>query len=146
MDPFAALGDPVRRQVIELLQQGPLPAGRIAGAFGHLSRPAVSRHLRVLREAGLVEADLVGRERRYRVRTEALDDVQAWLDRVRSPVPDTDTADDADVAADTWGRRFDALATEVHRTRRQRARDGHAAVPRPDHPADPAHPEQEQTA
>lgn len=141
MDAFAALGDPVRRGVIELLRRGALPAGRIAAAFDHLSRPAVSRHLRVLREAGLVEADLVGRERRYRVRPEALDEVQAWLDQVRTPIPDT--ADTADAVADTWGRRFDALATEVHRTRRQRER---TAPTHPDHPAEPAHPDQEQTA
>ncbi|MEJ7584605.1 MAG: metalloregulator ArsR/SmtB family transcription factor [Acidimicrobiales bacterium] len=80
MDPYQALADPVRRQIVELLARRHLPAGRVAEAFGHISRPAVSRHLRLLREAGLVNAERVGRERIFRADIEALDVIGAWID------------------------------------------------------------------
>ena len=108
MDVFDAVADPVRRRIVVLLAEGPRTAGALAAAFPEISRPAVSRHLRVLREAGLIEADLVGRERHYRVEHAPLREIERWLAAARGQ---------------TWDRRLDALETEVHRTRRDRARD-----------------------
>jgi len=105
MDIYDALADPVRRRIVELLALEPLAARRVAAAFDEISRPAVSRHLRVLREAGLVRAEVVGRERIYRTDVTALDEVSSWLATLRLVV----------------GRRLDALETEVYRTRRERA-------------------------
>jgi DNA-binding transcriptional ArsR family regulator len=68
VDPFEALADPTRRGILELLRlRGLATAGEIADAFAQISRPAVSRHLRVLREAGVVMADQRGREWQYRI-------------------------------------------------------------------------------
>lgn len=67
-DPFEALADPTRRSILVMLRRGKShTAGAIAEAFPEISRPAVSRHLRVLREAGLVTADHIGRENQYRL-------------------------------------------------------------------------------
>jgi DNA-binding transcriptional ArsR family regulator len=67
-DPFEALADPTRRGILELLRNnGVRTAGDIADAFPSISRPAVSRHLRVLRESGIVVAEQVGREWRYSI-------------------------------------------------------------------------------
>ena len=72
-DPFEALADPTRRGILNLLRRHPVrTAGEIADAFPRISRPAVSRHLRVLREAGLVIAEEAGREWRYRLNVAAL--------------------------------------------------------------------------
>jgi DNA-binding transcriptional ArsR family regulator len=77
-DVFAALGNPVRRRVLELLTDGPRTAGALAEAF-ELSRPAVSEHLQVLREAGLVRAEAVGRQREYHLTPQPLHEVADWL-------------------------------------------------------------------
>lgn len=67
-DPFQAIADPTRRGILDLLVKRPAcPAGQIAEAFRHISRPAVSRHLAVLRRAGLVSAEGIGREHLYRL-------------------------------------------------------------------------------
>jgi DNA-binding transcriptional ArsR family regulator len=67
-DVFTALADPTRREILALLRDaGALNAGAIAARFGAVTRPAISRHLRVLRECGLVTADFAGRENRYRL-------------------------------------------------------------------------------
>ena len=67
-DPFEAVADPTRRLILEMLRHGQVrTAGAIAKAFPEISRPAVSRHLRVLREASLVIAEEAGREHRYRL-------------------------------------------------------------------------------
>lgn len=79
MDAAAAIADPIRRRVLELVRDEELPAGEIAAHFP-VSRPAVSRHLRVLREAGLVRERRAGRERRYRADPEPLAELRAWLD------------------------------------------------------------------
>lgn len=72
-DPFDALADPTRRAILDLLRQdGVRTAGEIAEAFPRISRPAVSRHLRVLRESGLLVAEQAGREWRYRIDARAL--------------------------------------------------------------------------
>ncbi|MGW4847940.1 metalloregulator ArsR/SmtB family transcription factor [Nocardia brasiliensis] len=105
MDQVAgAIADPVRRQILEMLRDTRLTAGDIAQQF-EISRPAVSRHLRVLRESGLVHAELVGRQRFYLLDPGPLGDLAAWIARF-----DTTSA---------WERRLDALDTEVYRTRRE---------------------------
>jgi DNA-binding transcriptional ArsR family regulator len=75
---FAALANPVRRRLLELLAAGPRTAGSLADEFD-LSRPAVSEHLQVLRQAGLVQGDVVGRERHYQLTAGPLAEVDDWL-------------------------------------------------------------------
>ena len=104
-----ALTDPTRREILRMVRDTPLSAGAIAGAFA-VSRPAVSRHLRVLREAGLVREKAVGRERVYRLEPAPLARVEAFVAELR-------ISREAERAA--WERRFMALETEVHRTRRR---------------------------
>lgn len=77
-DVFAALANPVRRQLLVALRDGPRPAGELAGHFA-LSRPAVSEHLAVLRHAGLVREEPRGRHRYYHLAAEPLAGVQEWL-------------------------------------------------------------------
>lgn len=108
----AAIADPVRREILELLHAGPRPAGEIASRFT-ISRPAVSRHLRVLRESGLVRDQLVGRQRRYSLDPAPLGEIAGWIEQFERPEPDRQP----------WEVRLDALETEVARTRRQRRRE-----------------------
>ncbi|WP_256839493.1 ArsR/SmtB family transcription factor [Ornithinimicrobium faecis] len=79
MDPFGALADPVRRALLQRLSRGPARVVDLT-AEHEISRPAISRHLRVLGEAGLVSAEDVGRERHYRLEAGALQPVRAWLE------------------------------------------------------------------
>lgn len=109
MDVVVAIADPVRREILQRLRVGAQPAGAIAGWFA-ISRPAVSRHLRVLREAGLVVDDLVGRQRLYHLDSAPLAELDAWLGQFR-----------VDWEA-RLGSVLDALETEVHRTKRARRR------------------------
>ena len=95
---FAALADPTRRRLLELLAAGERSAGSLAAEFG-ISRPGVSRHLRVLREAGLVRERGDGRRRLYSVDPAPLAEVEDWLDRWRG----------------FWAQRLDALDTEIRR-------------------------------
>ena len=99
-----ALADPIRREILSLLREVPRAAGAIAETFT-VSRPAVSRHLRVLREAGLVRDTVSGREREYALALDALAPLEAFLAQLRGP--------------SVWSRRLDALETEVHRVRRR---------------------------
>jgi len=117
VDVARALADPVRCEILTMLRGGPRPAGAIAAAFD-VSRPAVSRHLRVLREHGLVRDEAVGRERVYRLDVAPLAELDAWLAAFRP--------------AWGWANRLDALETEVARTRRQRAAALPDAIGRPD--------------
>lgn len=112
MEAAGAIADPVRREILLMLRDERLSAGEIAGRF-EVSRPAVSRHLRVLREAGLVHDETVGRHRLYALDPAPLHALADWLDRFARAAPGT--------AA--WEHRLDALETEVHRTRRQRGAD-----------------------
>ncbi len=84
---FAALGDPLRRAVVDLLHVGPRAAGELAQAF-EMSAPAMSRQLRVLRRAGLVEEERAEREdarlRVYRLRREPFLALRGWLDEMES--------------------------------------------------------------
>jgi DNA-binding transcriptional ArsR family regulator len=106
---FEVLGDPVRRRILELIADGERSSGAVTAAiqqeFG-ITQPAVSQHLRVLREAGFATVRPDGTRRIYAVRPDALRDVDAWLDRFRR----------------TWTPHLDALATEVARGKRQQRR------------------------
>ncbi|HUJ62500.1 MAG TPA: metalloregulator ArsR/SmtB family transcription factor [Kofleriaceae bacterium] len=117
-----AVADATRRQILRMLRDARLTAGAIAGAFD-VTRPAISRHLRVLREAGLVVDEPQGRERVYRLELGALAALEAFLAELREG------------RAAAWERRFMALETEVHRTRRERAKHD-AATPRGANTAD----------
>src|SRR5690242_13992957 len=80
---FGALADPTRRAVLDLLRHGNLPAGQIARAFP-VSRPAVSKHLRLLRQARLVEERRKGRHRVYQLNAGPLRAVDHWLNHYRA--------------------------------------------------------------
>ena len=80
---FHALADPTRRAVLDLLRKGRQPAGQIAQAFP-VSRPAISKHLRLLRRAHLVNEHREGRHRFYRLNPEPLRAVDTWLEEYRS--------------------------------------------------------------
>jgi DNA-binding transcriptional ArsR family regulator len=98
-----ALADESRRTVLETLTKGPATAGELA-ALLPIARPGVSRHLRVLREAGLVEVRQEAQRRIYSLRLEPLAEVEDWLGRYRA----------------LWQQRLDALHTEVARGKRER--------------------------
>ncbi|HET9221576.1 MAG TPA: metalloregulator ArsR/SmtB family transcription factor [Roseiflexaceae bacterium] len=93
MDAFAALADPTRRQILELLaRDGPISATEIVGHF-HISPPAISQHLKVLREAHLVHMDKRAQQRIYRINPDALLELERWATRL----------------AQLWNQRFDAF-------------------------------------
>jgi DNA-binding transcriptional ArsR family regulator len=98
-----ALSDESRRTVLEILRDHPATAGELAAALP-IARPGVSRHLRVLREAGLVDVEAQAQRRIYRLRPEPLADVDAWLERYRA----------------LWQDRLNALHTEIARGRREK--------------------------
>ncbi|MEO9325678.1 metalloregulator ArsR/SmtB family transcription factor [Nocardioides sp. C4-1] len=104
MDPFSALADPVRRDLLRALSDGPARVVDLAAARP-ISRPAVSKHLRLLVEAGLATAEERGRERHYALVPAGLLPVQALLDELRpAPAPRFGAAD------------LDGLDLEVRRT------------------------------
>ena len=106
MDEVAgAIADQVRREILLMLRDEPRSAGQIADRF-EISRPAISRHLRVLREAGLVHDRADGRRRVYTLDTAPLDELAGWLQQLARP--------------SGWQHHLDALETEVYRTRRER--------------------------
>ena len=109
MHAFDVLGDPVRRRILELLADGELAPGEvvavIADEFG-ISQPAVSMHLRVLRESGFASTRAEGARRIYALETGPLAEVDAWLAPFRA----------------FWEQRLDALGTEVARGKRRRGR------------------------
>src|SRR3546814_11951814 len=82
MDSFTALADPTRRDIIEMLGGGQRAAGEIASAFT-LSAPAISQHLKVLRETGLVRVQIDGQRRIYSLDPEGLAALDNWIARVR---------------------------------------------------------------
>ena len=79
---FQALADPTRRAVLDLLRRGSQPAGQIASAFP-VSRPAISKHLRLLRRAHLVREHREGRHRVYQLNPEPLRAVDSWIEQYR---------------------------------------------------------------
>ncbi|NUW38651.1 ArsR/SmtB family transcription factor [Nonomuraea rhodomycinica] len=119
MHAFDVLGDPVRRRILELLADGELSSGEVTTVIRHeygISQPAVSQHLRVLRDSGFATVRADGARRLYAVDPTPLREVDVWLERFRG----------------FWENRLDALATELARGRRRR-RD-------PDPPAPPPAP------
>ena len=81
---FAALADPTRQRIIELLSSTPeMPAGKVAESFPSMTRAAVSRHLRMLEDAGLVTVRSNAQQRLYRLNPEPLAELDEWLDRYR---------------------------------------------------------------
>ena len=110
MHAFDVLGDPVRRRILELLAGGEQPAGAISAViqreFG-ISQPAVSQHLRVLRDSGFTTVRAEGTRRLYAVDSAPLEDVDVWLEQFRR----------------FWSQRLDALATELARGKRRRRQE-----------------------
>jgi DNA-binding transcriptional ArsR family regulator len=100
---LAALADPTRRRIVELLAERELSAGEIASQF-KTTRPGVSRHLRVLREHGLVRARAEGQRRLYSLDPRPLEELDAWLDHYSG----------------FWKNRLAALDTELKRRGRKR--------------------------
>ncbi|MDC0744074.1 ArsR/SmtB family transcription factor [Polyangium mundeleinium] len=107
MEAFDVLGDPVRRRILELLADGEQTSGAITEViqreFG-ISQPAVSLHLKVLRDNGFATVRAEGTRRLYAVDVRPLQEVDLWLDRFRQ----------------FWEQRLDALATELARGKRER--------------------------
>ena len=107
MHAFDVLGDPVRRRILELLAEGELTSGAISAVvqaeFG-ISQPAVSQHLKVLRDSGFATVRPEGARRLYTVDSAPLHEVDAWLDPFRR----------------FWEQRLDSLATELARGKRER--------------------------
>jgi DNA-binding transcriptional ArsR family regulator len=83
MDSFGALADPTRRQVLDLLSRHDRSAGELGRAFPSVSQPGMSRHLRVLREAGLVRVRKKSRHRMYSLAWEGLAPIDAWISKFR---------------------------------------------------------------
>lgn len=93
MDKFSALSDPTRQKIVELLaSRGPLPASEISAQFP-VSPPAISQHLKILREANLVQMEKRGQQRLYQLNPEAVAEVEAWAHRLKH----------------LWSQRFEAL-------------------------------------
>src|SRR5438105_14598831 len=78
---FAALADPTRREILQRISRQPQPAGSLSRGF-RISQPAVSRHLRVLREVNLVDVEEQGRQRIYRLSRRGIDDVRDYVEEV----------------------------------------------------------------
>lgn len=108
MHAFDLLGDPVRRRILELLAEGEHASGAVVAVirdeFG-ISQPAVSQHLRVLRDNGFATVRAEGARRLYAVDSAPLQEVDAWLDRFRG----------------FWTQRLDSLTTEIARGKRERS-------------------------
>jgi DNA-binding transcriptional ArsR family regulator len=118
---FDVLGDPVRRRILELLADGELSSGAITGVvqaeFG-ITQPAVSQHLRVLRDSGFATVRPDGTRRLYAVEPAPLKEVDAWLEPFHH----------------FWEQRLDALDTELARGRRERRLTASAAPTRTQSP------------
>ena len=97
-DPFRAIADGGRRLILDALATGECTVSELTALLG-ISQPAVSQHLQILREAGLVEQRREGRHRHYRVRAEPLRDVHAWVAQYEG----------------FWAARLDALAQHLRR-------------------------------
>lgn len=101
MSVFEALADPTRRRIVELVAERERSAGEIAGAFS-ISRPGVSKHLRILRREGILSAREEGTRRLYSLEPRSLEEIGGWVDRCRG----------------FWNNRLDALETELTRGQR----------------------------
>ena len=96
MQAFGALADPTRGQIVDALASGPRTVGEIVDLFS-ITQPSISRHLRILREAGLVSVHPDGRQRVYRLEPGPLREIDKWLDRYRK----------------FWAGRLDALESHL---------------------------------
>ena len=115
MDGFDALADPIRRDLLRQLSAGPARVVDLTAAYD-VTRPAVSRHLRLLTEAGVANAEDHGRERHYRLEPAGLEPVRRFLEELDTRRSSSTAVPTIDEAA------LDALDTEVRRTRRERRR------------------------
>jgi DNA-binding transcriptional ArsR family regulator len=106
VEALRALADPTRRRIVELLADREREVGELVAEFA-ISQPAVSRHLRVLRDAGLVDSRPEAQRRVYSLRPAPLAELDAWLGRYRT----------------FWESRLDALETELARGRRGRRKE-----------------------
>lgn len=109
MHAFDVLGDPVRRRILELLADGEQASGEVVEVIQRefrISQPAVSQHLKVLRESGFASVRADGARRLYTVDATPLKEVDEWVERFRG----------------FWEHKLDALATEVARGKRKRKR------------------------
>lgn len=91
-DPFKALSHPIRRGIVERLAEGPATVADATGGFG-VSKPAISKHLKVLEETGVVRREIDGRTHRLSLELAALREAAEWMDRQRA----------------LWGRLFDVV-------------------------------------
>jgi DNA-binding transcriptional ArsR family regulator len=104
---LSALAEPNRLQIVELLRRKPLAVGEIVERLG-LRQPQVSKHLRVLSDAGLVEVQPAGQQRIYRLRPQALRELDGWLEPYRR----------------TWDERFDRFDRVLHAMKGKDKKDG----------------------
>jgi DNA-binding transcriptional ArsR family regulator len=91
-DPFKALSHPIRRGIVERLAAGPASVGEATDGFG-VSKPAISKHLKVLEDTGVIRREVVGRTHRLSLEPDVLSEAADWMDRQRA----------------LWGRLFDAV-------------------------------------
>ncbi|MEV5413874.1 metalloregulator ArsR/SmtB family transcription factor [Thermopolyspora sp. NPDC052614] len=124
MHAFDVLGDPVRRRILEILLAGEATSGAVCqviqAEFG-ISQPAVSQHLKVLRDNGFATVRAEGTRRLYAVNSAPLREIDVWLERFRR----------------YWTPHLDALATEVARGKRERRLRDHGDAPHPPEAPDP---------
>lgn len=99
---FSALAEPNRLHIVELLQKGPRPVGEIVDKL-HLHQPQVSKHLKVLADAGLVQVEPVAQQRIYKLRSQPLKELDHWLEKYRN----------------LWNERFDSLDALLEREKKK---------------------------
>lgn len=99
MNSFAAIAEPTRRQIVEMLAAGPLSSGQIAERF-NVTPPAVSQHLKILRAAQLVDVRSDAQRRIYSLNRQGVEELSAWIDSIRR----------------FWGPRLDALEDKLRNT------------------------------
>jgi DNA-binding transcriptional ArsR family regulator len=102
-DVFSALAHPLRREIVERLSAGPATVGEVTRDFG-VSKPTISRHLRMLEEAGVVSRVIVGRTHRLALRPQALTEASEWIESQR----------------DRWGRLFDVVGEYLENQKERR--------------------------
>jgi len=103
MDVFEAIAEPSRRELLDLLSERERPAGDLVAHLHKLTQPAVSRHLRILREVGLVEVRPDGQRRIYALRADRLIEIENWISRYRR----------------YWPRHLDALANHLAQNQKE---------------------------
>ena len=112
MQSLPALADPTRRRIIELLSERERTAGEIVAQFD-LSAPAISQHLKVLREAGLTRVRVEGQSRVHMINPEGFNELDAWLEKTRA----------------FWSRRLDLLEAELRKDDEEKAKNEKKKTP-----------------